>query len=93
MTGRPPLAQPMTLDCRVLTVRHAGLGRELLGAASAADLALVKSQLEAVEALATQLQASMVALVPQVRADDGKAYRLVLKTVDGALLLDWEVVA
>jgi hypothetical protein len=91
MTGRAPLAQPLTLDCRLLTVRHAGLGRELLGVPSAEDLARVRSQLEAVQALANELKASIEALVPKIVAEDGKTYRLVLKTVDGALLLDWEV--
>jgi hypothetical protein len=92
MTGRAPLAQPLTVDGRMITVRNAELARARLGAAAMEDLAVVQAQIGAVQALAAELQASLVALVPKIRADDGKTYRLVLKTVDNALLLDWEVV-
>lgn len=93
MTARSPVSFPLTLDGRVLTVQHAELVRSRLGAAAVADLAAVEAQLVAVQALSTELQEAIVALVPRLKAPDGLYYRLVFRSVDEKLVLDWEVEA
>lgn len=63
MTGRSPLAQPLTLDFNLVTVRNAARGRELLGVSSVATVTALSALVAALSAGLDALRASQTGSV------------------------------
>jgi hypothetical protein len=78
-----------TLDANVSTIANPATWRTKLGLGDVlAGILDLNARCAAIEARLDAIEAA-----PTILADDGLIYRLKLATVDGTLVLDWEVVA